>query len=107
MRTRYCYLPIFSLDDDYAEDDNNVCLAYWCMSHKELKFNVKAFRDAYTNKNSKAIQHKYINTLNHEVIHGVVQKVLESDRFTGAFNPEWPMLNGMDPDYKRVVSMIG
>jgi hypothetical protein len=98
----YNYIPIFSLEEDYQEEENNVCLAYWCMSHKELKFNLKAFKWCYDSKASYPLYRKIINTISHEVIHGVVQKIMELDKWSGSFDPEFPMLNGMDDDYKRV-----
>lgn len=103
----YNFIPIFSLDDDWKEEGHdNACLAYWCMMHKELVVNVKAFTFCFGNKQHQ-MYHKIINTFTHEVIHGVIQKILEKDRFCGDLNTEWPMLNGMDDNYARVVKRIG
>ena len=46
---------------------------------------------------------KIADVIQHEVLHGVIQHQLEKDKFTGQFNAEWPMLNGFDKEYKKVI----
>lgn len=46
---------------------------------------------------------KIASVIQHEVLHGVIQHQLEKDKFTGEFNAEWPMLNGFDKEYKKVI----
>ena len=102
----YNYIPKFSMDEDYQEEEDNVCLGFWCMVHKEVVIYLKAFKWAFTNKPSYPLYRKIINTINHEVIHGAIQKQLEQDRFSGDLNMEFPMLHGMDDDYKRVMKKL-
>lgn len=97
VRRGYDFIPIFSVDEHQEEDD---CFAYWCMSHKELVVNLKVFNWEYKNKPYQLYK-KIINTISHEVIHGVIQKILEKDRFSGQLDTEFPMMNGMDPTMRK------
>ena len=111
------YLPIFntekvtvlkggSVDNGKSIVEDAVCLATWTMCDKKLTFYLDAFRWAYGNKPTYPLYRKVINTLTHEVLHGVIHKVMEQDRYSGSFNQEWPMLKGMDNDYKRMMKRL-
>ena len=95
MTKGYDFIPIFSVDEHQEEDD---CFAYWCMSHKELVVNMKVFNWEFKNKPHQ-LYNKIINTISHEVIHGVIQKILEQDRFSGQLDTEWPLTRGLDPEH--------
>ncbi len=84
----------------------NVALAYWDMYDKDLTIFLPSFKACFGNRNSWPLYRKFINTLSHECIHGVIQMILEKDRFTGEFESHWPHLHGMDDDYKRMLERL-
>ena len=76
-------------------------LGIWSMNHKNITFNLNAFGWAYRNKAGYGLYRKLISSISHEVIHGVVQKIMEQDKWSGFCFMEWPMKHGMDTNYER------
>ena len=81
--------------------------AWWDIVDKNITIFLRGIRWACGSGND-ALTHrrmckKIAETIQHEVLHGVIQHQLEKDKFTGQFNAEWPMLHGFDKDYKKVI----
>jgi hypothetical protein len=109
--SRYNYIPIFSMKrigKKYSlhSEQETRALAIWDLHKKNITFFLRSWKWVFTNKPSYSLYRKLINTMTHETIHGVTQKILEQDKFSGGFDPEWPNTHGMDPDYERVVKRV-
>ena len=101
------YIPYFSFKKQ-RKQYNMMVFAWWDIVDKNITIFLRGIRWACGSGND-ALTHrrmckKIAETIQHEVLHGVIQHQLEKDKFTGQFNAEWPMLNVFDKDYKRVIS---
>lgn len=105
---RYNYIPEFSYKGMIFKKKKKemAVFACWDINKKNITMFLNSFAWSSNGRIGYPLYRKLINAINHEVIHGATQKILEKDRFTGAFNPEFPMLHGMDPDYNRVMKQF-
>ena len=92
----------------------NVALGYWNMEKKQTVLFLASWKSVFITGIPKklrgmathALYRKLINTLSHEVIHGVIQDILEKDKWSGSYDPHFPHLHGADPDYKRTCERL-
>ena len=65
-------------------------LASYNMETKKITFHLGTWKYNYGARASHALYRRFIHALSHEVIHSVIFKLLEQDKFNGSINPEWP-----------------
>lgn len=108
-RKMYNYLPIFSLEKQ-RKVNGTMCFGSWDIIKKNVMLYLRSIKwsaGGYDNGFTHTMMcNKIADTIKHEVLHGVIQHQLQKDKYSGTFNPEWPMLNGFDKDYKRVMNRM-
>ena len=82
-----------------SEDkENEYVLADYTYDNDKIRFFMRTWKKIYDVKETKLIRDECVRVLQHEVVHGVVMHILKNDRFTGSYNPEWPMHHGVDKE---------
>ena len=80
---------------------NNI-LGLYDYDTEQIKLFLPAFRKVHGKDETKHLVDEYIRIITHEFIHGVIGAVLLADKWSGHISLEYPLYNGMDPDYTRV-----
>jgi hypothetical protein len=81
-----------------CDKENEYVLADYTYDDDGIRFFMSTWKKIYGIKETKLIRDECVRVLQHETTHGVIMHVLKTDRFTGSYNPEWPMNHGIDKE---------